>query len=201
MSLALKYLPASRGTLVLLRRKLSLTERGKEILEMRREQLVKAIVDLINVVKRRPSVEHKLVRVLEEIARVRLARGEVEYSSLASLVSEPELDVLAVSYHGVPVPQIRVRSPPGAELLHDSELRRLSAELWEAVAELVEVVNAELALERLAAHLNYINRVVNGLERIIIPQLRETIRRLEERVEEEALEEFTRLKRVRGRHP
>ena len=193
-----KFLPISRGTLIKLRNRLKLMKRGKEVLEMRREQLIREITNLLMVIKKRPEVEHRLVNEIHEISRVRLIRGEVEFTSLISLVKRPIIEILPYSIQGVPVPQIKIVSDPDLSNLKDPELKRLANNFWEIMKELIEIANAEIAIEKLANYLNYINRIVNSLEKNLIPQLEKLIKYVEERVEEESLEEFIRLKKIKG---
>lgn len=193
-----KFLPISRGTLIKLRSQLKLMKRGKEVLEMRREQLIREITNLLMVIKKRPEVEHRLINEIHEISRVRLIRGEVEFTSLVSLVKRPIIEILPYSIQGVPVPQVKIVSDPDLSNLKDPELKRLANNFWEIMKELIEIANAEIAIEKLANYLNYINRIVNSLEKNLIPQLEKLIKYVEERVEEESLEEFIRLKKIKG---
>ncbi|RLE82607.1 MAG: hypothetical protein DRJ52_01970 [Thermoprotei archaeon] len=193
---SLRYLPASRGTLLKLRRQLELAKRGKSVLEMRRDQLVKEIFTLIDRLKERPKIEEKYIKALEDLSLLRLKRGEVEFFSIVSLVRPPVLEVLAISIEGVSVPQIKILRKPDYSLVKDPEYRTLLENAWQVIEELIEVTNIEIAVEKLCAQLSYINRVVNSLEENFIPKLEETIRYIGEKIEEEMLEEFVRLKNI-----
>ncbi|RLE62636.1 MAG: hypothetical protein DRJ38_09295 [Thermoprotei archaeon] len=193
----LGYLPASRGTLLMLRRKLELIRRGKNILEMRRDQLVREIFLLIDKLKKRANIEKKFVEALDSLAILRIYRGEQEFRSMLELVKPPEIEVLLVSVQGVPVPQARVKKEPDFSLIKDPEYYMAFTRLWEAVKELIEISNIEVVVERLTAQLSYINRVVNSIEKKLIPSFRETIRYIEEKLEEEVLGEYIRLMKIR----
>lgn len=192
---SLRYLPASRGTLLRLRQQLELARRGKSVLEMRRDQLIKEIFAMLDKLKMRAKVEEKYIKALEEVNHLRLNRREPEFSSIASLVKPPIIDVLMVSVQGVPVPQVRILKEPDFSQVRDPEYRSALVALWEAIKNLIEITNIEMAVEKLCAQLSYINRVVNSLEENFIPTLEEIIRYIEEKIEEEMLEEFVRLKR------
>jgi len=193
----LGYLPASRGTLLMLRRKLELIRRGKNILEMRRDQLVREIFLLIDKLKKRADIEKKFVEALEALSVLRMYRGEQEFRSMLELVKPPEIEVLLISVQGVPVPQARVKKEPDLSLIKDPEYRMTFKKLWEAVKELIEISNIEVIVERLTAQLSYINRVVNSIEKKLIPSFEETIRYIEEKLEEEVLGEYIRLMKIR----
>ncbi|MCD6096270.1 MAG: V-type ATP synthase subunit D [Thermoprotei archaeon] len=193
---SLQFLPASRGTLVKLRRQLNLVVRGKEILEMRREQLVKELFEIMDKLKERGGIEHEYLRVLEEVCRLRTLRGEYEYRSITSLIEPPEAEVLLISIQGVTVPQVRITRDPDLSKIKDPEYRMAFERLWKVLKRLFELANLEVAVEKLSRQLNYINRIVNSLEKNVIPNLKETIRYVEEKVNEEMLEEFVRLREV-----
>ena len=194
---SLSYLPASRGTLLALRRKLALVRRGKEILEMRRDQLVGEIFRLIGMLRERADIERKYVRALADLAFLRVARGEQEFRSIVGLVRKPEMESLLVSIQGVAVPQVKIVKEPDFSLIKDPEYRKLLERLWEAVKELIEASNIEIAVERLSEQLSYINRVVNSLEKNIIPSLEDAIRYIEEKLDEEMLSEYIRILKIR----
>lgn len=199
---SLRYLPTSRGTLVSLRQRLQLVKRGKEVLEMRRDQLVKEIFLLIDKLKLRSILEDSFVNNLKRISRLRLTIGELDFHSKANLVRPPKLDALLVSIQGVPVTQVRVLEDVDLSKLKDPELEEAIEKLWDSLKGLIEIANIEVAVERLCQQLAYINRIVNSLDRNIIPQLEEAIRHIEEKLEQESLEEFIRLKKLsdsRGR--
>ncbi len=194
--MSIEFLPTSRGTLIKLRNKLELVKRGKEILEMRREQLIKEILSLLEIVKRRPLLEHKLTGKIREISKIRLIRGENEFKSIVGLVKQPVLEVLPISFQGVVVPQIKIIEDIDLNNLKDPEIKKLARELWSIIKELIKIVNAEVAIEEIAEYLAYINRVVNSLEKVIIPEIENLIKYVEEKLEEESIEEFTRLKKI-----
>jgi len=198
MSTSFRFLPASRGILMRLRTQLNLVRRGKEVLEMRREQLIKRLFELIDKVKERSNIEAKYVHILREANRLRVMYGDENYSSIASLVSPPKVEVLLMSVEGVVVPQIKVVEEPDFSSVSEPEYRRMFSEMWNVLKMLIDLVNLENTVERLSRQLSYINRVVNSLEKKVIPNLQEAIRYVEEKVHEEMLEEFVRISKSRG---
>ncbi|HFC49180.1 MAG TPA: hypothetical protein ENJ59_00450, partial [Thermofilum sp.] len=113
-----------------------------------------------------------------------------------NLVKPPKLQMLLESVQGVPVPKVKVVEEPDFSRIIDPEYRKALETLWEALHEMIEIANKEMAVERLCRQLQYINRVVNSLDKNLIPQLREAISRIEEKVSEEEIEEFMRLKMI-----
>ena len=194
----LRFLPASRGTLQLLRRRLELVQRGKDILQMRRDQLAKELLSIMEGLRRREDAEREFFEAARRVALLRLTRGDYDFRSMAALVRPPKVVSVLTSYQGVPVPQARVVEDPDFSKVVDPEYREAVEKLWEAVKKLIDVANSEAAVERISEQLSYINRVVNSLEKNVIPALQDALRRIEERVIEEELEDFVRIKLLVG---
>ncbi len=194
----LKFLPASRGTLQLLRRRLELVQRGKDILQMRRDQLAKELLSIMEGLRRRGDAEREFFEAARKVAMLRVVRGEHDFLSVTALVRPPRFVGVITSYQGVPVPQARIAEEPDYSKVVDPEYREAIEKLWDAVRKLVDVANSEAAVERISEQLSYINRVVNSLEKNTIPMLQDALRRVEERVLEEELEDFVRVKIFAG---
>ena len=196
MSSELAFLPASRGTLLLLRRRLELVKRGKEVLQMRRDQLGKEVFAIMDELKKLAEAEKRYLEAARRVTQLRMSRGEHDFESIASLVRPPEIEIVIVSRQGVPVPEARIISEPDYSRVADPEYREALENLWEAMKTMILVANRELEVEKLCQQLQYINRVVNSLEKNLIPKLEDALRRIEEHVSEEEIEEFVRIKLV-----
>ena len=194
METQLQFLPASRGTLLRLRERLELVERGKDVLEMRRDQLVKEVFLLMDELRYRAHAEHEYLKAIRVLDRIRSLRGEHDFISKTNLVKPPKLQVLLESVQGVPVPKVMVLEEPDFSRIVDPEYKKAIETLWDALHEMIEIANKEMAVERLCKQLQYINRVVNSLDKNLIPRLKEAISRIEEKVSEEEIEEFVRIK-------
>ncbi|MCC6050054.1 MAG: hypothetical protein LM580_05075 [Thermofilum sp.] len=194
----LAFLPPSRGTLQMLRRRLELAKRGLTILQMRREMLARELVLLLSELRRRREAEEAFARALQRAAELRASRGEIEFRSMASLAKPPRIELVAVSYQGVPVRQARVAGEPDLSAVHDPEFREVAEELWRALAGMIEVANVEEAAAEVGKQLVSINQVANSLERSVIPSLEDAVKRVEEWVANRELEDFVRARRLRG---
>lgn len=194
----LAFLPASRGTLQLLRKRLELVKRGKDVLQMRRDQLAKELLEIMDELQKRPKAEQEFIEASRRAALMRVARGEYDFRSAASLVRPPKITSIIVSYQGIPVPQARIVQEPDFTQITDPDYRETIQQLWDAVKTMIDVANKEVAVEKISEQLLYINRVVNSLDKNLIPALSNTLRRIEERVIEEELEDFVRVKLLGG---
>ncbi|MEM4516406.1 MAG: V-type ATP synthase subunit D, partial [Thermofilum sp.] len=82
----LKFLPASRGALQLLRRRLELVKRGKDILQMRRDQLAKELLSIMEYLRKRAEAEREFFEAARRVSLLRVVRGDYDFKSTASLV-------------------------------------------------------------------------------------------------------------------
>jgi len=190
-------MPISRGTLLKLRERLAVARRGKEVLEMRREQLVHELLSSVGKIERRLALDDKLYELFGEAIKLYLTLGEYEYRSVCSALKAPKVETLIESLYGVKVPKVKVVNEPNFSAISDPEVRRLASALYEALKEAISLAAEEEKVRALAKHLEYVNRVTNSLEKIVIPQLEELIRYVSERLEEEMVSEFTALKKLK----
>lgn len=198
MSSWLAFLPPSRGTLQLLRSRLELAKRGLAVLQLRREALARELASLLAKLRARREAERAFVEALQRAAELRASRGEIEFRSMASLAGPPRVEIVPLSYQGIPVRQARVVRGPDLSQMYDPEYRAVAEQLWAALADLIEMANVEEAAVRVGEQLLRVNQIVNSLEKRVIPSLEEAERRVEEWVASRELEDFVRAKRLRG---
>ena len=131
---------------------------------------------------------------------VRYAYGVLGYDrfeSAAAAVDLMEVQALPTSSVGVIMPEVRISGRPGPEQAPSPTMMKATAKLVRAVEEAIELGVLEAKVEKLARELMDTNRKVNALEKVVIPGYKDTIRYIEERLNEEALQEFFVTKRVR----
>jgi len=165
---------------------------------MKRDQLVKESQNLLPDLKRRPDIEKKLGDAYRLLRLAYAAAGPDEMRK-AALLTMPLLTEMKIkSVIGVEIPEITMRefglaTSPSLNAVVIATARKLA----DAIKELIPLVNSEAKFERLAAALADTMRKVNALEKIIIPDHEAAIKYIEEALEEDALEEFLRVKKYR----
>ncbi|MDK2384669.1 MAG: V-type ATP synthase subunit D [Candidatus Korarchaeota archaeon] len=188
----------TKGFLIRLRERTRLLRSGVDALKMKRDQLVKESQNLLPDLRRRSEVEKKLEEAYKLLRLAYAAAGPDEMRK-AALLTMPLLTEMKVrSVIGVEIPEIEIRgfalaTSPSLNAVVIAAARKFS----EAVKELMPLVNSEAKFERLAAALADTMRKVNALEKIIIPDHEAAIKYIEEALEEDALEEFLRVKKYR----
>ena len=190
----------TKGFLIEMKRRVSFIERGCEFLKLKRDQLAKELSVSIDVLRgRRGTLEDQLRRIYDLVVSAYLSLGPAEVGSQASSIrKELAIDVLPVSVMGVLYPRIRVQSKPRVEGRLDIALSRAAELASEIMEELIQIAEFEARVERIADELGKTNRKVNALENIVIPDYKQTMKFIEDKLDEEALEELVRIKLIGG---
>jgi len=191
--------PSTKGALIRLRDTLSFIKKGKEVLQMKRDQLAGEVNKLLVKLAIRKEVEGKISDLLKEVMEILITLGTEDVSSLASSVPEISVDFRLYSVMGVVVPRITVKTQPQTNAISNLSVRKLAEKAKEVLTKMMEMAEIETGIERLALELMFTNRKVNALEKVVIPAYEEMIRYIEDRLFEQELEEFVRTKFIRDR--
>jgi V/A-type H+-transporting ATPase subunit D len=199
---ALKVNP-NRMELLKLRRRGDVARRGHKLLKDKLDELMKEFLVRIGAGRRlRVEVERELAGAFGLLA---LARAEAGSAALAQalLAGEPAelLSVGVKPVMSVRVPQFTLADLPAAggysfattPAVLDGALATLGA----VVARMVELAEREKAIELLAAEIERTRRRVNALEYVLIPQIDDTIRDIQMKMDEAERGNLTRLMKVK----
>lgn len=190
----------TKGYLMDMKRRIGFIEKGTEFLKLKRDHLAKELTSSIEILKgRRRLLLDNLREAYSALTAAYLSLGPTEVQSQTkSIKSELELDILPRSVMGVRYPDVRIKSKPeiGAEL--DITLAHASEEVYEILEDLIQLAEFESRAERIADELGKTNRKVNALENTVIPDYKEIIKYIEEKLDEEQMEELVRMKQIGG---
>lgn len=188
---------ATKGTLQKAREQLEFIERGKDVLKMKRDQLAGELNGLLAGLAKRKEVDRLFVEALEAARYAHTVLGSDAFDSAARAVSMIEVRGVPKSTVGVAMPDVEfVRRPIPAEA-PSAAVMKVVGKLSRAVQGEVELGVLEAKLERLARELMDTNRKVNALEKVVIPGYKAMIRYIEDRLNEQALQEFFVTRRMR----
>ncbi|RKY67659.1 MAG: V-type ATP synthase subunit D [Candidatus Latescibacterota bacterium] len=194
---------ATRMELLRLKKRLDLARRGHKLLKDKQDELMRQLLSLIETLKGlRTKVEKELLDVYQSFLTARLWTDEQmleEALSFPSKVVQLQVEERRIMNLRVPVLKPKLKGEiycygfahtPG-EL--DACLKKLDSVL----ENMVKLSEAEKTLQLLADEIEKTRRRVNALEYILIPNLQQTIKYIEMRLEEIDLETLTRLMRVK----
>ena len=183
-----------------MKRRIGFIERGTEFLKLKRDQLAKELTTSLDVLRGRRKV---LMDILQEayaaVTAAYLSLGPMEVQSQArSIKSALELEVLPRAVMGVRYPFVKIGEKPQVTAELDITLSVASDKVYEILDDIIRLAEFETRVERIADELGKTNRKVNALENIIIPEYKQIIKFIEDKLDEESLEELVRMKLIGG---
>jgi len=190
---------ASPGVLLALREQLNFIVKGKEILEMKRDRLAGEINRLLGEIKIRNEMEARLNDAYKLLIQVLMRKGLKNLMTLAKSVGYMDINFSTEMVMGINLVRLGVKKSVDSTVYYDTLIQALAKKFNEAFKFMIRTAEIENNIEMLAYELMGTARKVNSLEKIVIPQYRETIRYVEERLMEDALSEFVRTKHIVGR--
>jgi V/A-type H+-transporting ATPase subunit D len=196
----------TKSNLIRLRDELNFAREGKELLSQKREVLVAELLRLHDdAVKAREELDTLLAAGYRIFAEAALLEGFAALDRLAlGAPPGPEVQVQERSIMGVVVPLVERKAPrvwrpataPGGGSVAADRAARL---FLDVVDKLLEVAEIETAIYRLAMETRKTLRRERALENQLIPQYAETVRFIQESLEERERESFYQLKLLKGK--
>ena len=201
--MSLINIPPTRSNLLQLKSSLVFAREGYTILDKKREVLT---MELLSMESRAEEQQKKVASLMEkayralELAWLTMGREKVEWATI-SVSNATEVDVINHGLMGVPLPSITsYGSPPTLTYsLADTMafLDEANRAYKEVLVEIPLLASLEVSVRRIAAELKKTQRRVNALERIFIPNFEETIRFIQDNLEEQDREEVFRMQWLR----
>lgn len=195
----------TRSNLLKTRESLRLAQEGYDLLDQKREVLLMELMQIVHDLRElEREVEEKTEDAYAALESALLSMGSesVQWAAL-SAVGERDVTMLHRSVMGVPIVTLQgvetelsklQASPVGTSPALD-EARQHFAELVPLIYRWSEV---EISVWRLAGEIRNTQRRVNALENIFIPQYENTVKAIEDVLEESDREEFIRKKKVKS---
>lgn len=190
----------TKGYLMETKRRIQTVERGTEFLKLKRDQLAKDLTESLDVLKgRRGLLMNNLQEAYGALTAAYLSLGPMEVQSQTrSIKNTLELDVLPRSVMGVVYPSIRIKERPEIAAELDITLAFAAEKVYEIIEELIRLAEFEERVSRIAEELGSTSRKVNALENMVIPDMRYIIKFIEDKLDEESMEELVRMKLIGG---
>jgi V/A-type H+/Na+-transporting ATPase subunit D len=190
----------TKGYLMETKRRIQTVERGTEFLKLKRDQLAKDLTESLDVLKgRRGLLLNNLQEAYGALTAAYLSLGPMEVQSQTrSIKNTLDLDVLPRSVMGVVYPSIRIKERPEIAAELDITLAFAAEKVYEIIEELIRLAEFEERVSRIAEELGSTSRKVNALENMVIPDMRYIIKFIEDKLDEESMEELVRMKLIGG---
>ena len=201
----MKNVAPTKTNLLNLKNELKFARLGYELLDQKRNIL---IIELLNLVDQAVEFQEKVDKALEEAYRTfeeaTLSMGKRKVISLASAVNmDTGINIRQRKIMGVALPVVETSftekapyySPMDTSFWIDSSIDHFKAVL-ELLGRLAEL---KISIMRLAQEVRKTIRKVNALEKIAIPDLKDTVEYISNRLEENERDMFMLMKQVKNR--
>ncbi|MHC4335615.1 MAG: V-type ATP synthase subunit D [Planctomycetota bacterium] len=193
---------ATRMTLLNLRKRVALAQRGHRLLSEKRDELSRQLIHIAKEIQPlRKKVESEL---LETCRRFMVARATMEPEDIKAAMEVPtkkfSLAVEFASIMSVKVPHL-LKEIAGEIICYgfattSGELDVALLALERAFDHLIELAEKEKQARLLAIELQMTRRRVNVLEHVVIPELHETIRFIYDKLAEAERDNTSRLMKI-----
>jgi V/A-type H+/Na+-transporting ATPase subunit D len=202
--MSLDNISATRINLIQTKKTLSLAESGRDILERKRDILLRELrTSIYEAEQAREELSEALTKAYQNLKEAELAKGSETVANVA-LGSSYESDFI-LDYHsimGVTVPIIEFqsedRAKPDYGFANTSvELDQAFKQFYSTLTRIAELARAEGTVFQIANDVRRTQRRVNALNYVLIPSYRRTVKRIEQVLEEKDREEFVRTKRIK----
>ncbi len=195
----------TKTNLMKLRRERSFTQEGYDLLEQKRQILVVELMGLMDkTADAQEKVEKELVEAFKALQNAVLVMGRRAVSNIAPAVNvESDITITMRRLMGVNLPRVEVTiedvapyfSLGGTSFWVDETIARFKG-LLQDLGKLAEL---RISLMRIVEEVRKTMRRVNALEKIAIPDYEESIKYIEDTLEESERETFATLKLVKER--
>jgi V/A-type H+-transporting ATPase subunit D len=202
--MSLEDISATRINLIQTKKTLSLAESGRDILERKRDILLRELRTSVYEAERtRDELSDALAKAYWNLKEADIAKGPETVANVA-LGSSYEGNFLLDyrSIMGVTVPIVEFRSETEAK--PDYGFANTSAELdstfkqfYGLLSYTAELARAEGTVFQIANDVHRTQRRINALNHILIPKYKSTVKLIELVLEEKDREEFVRTKRIK----
>lgn len=199
--MAIQAVP-TKGNLINSKKSLELSKLGYELLDKKRNILIREMMSLIDYVK---SIQGKIDKAYEE-AYLALETANVTMGFCDEISrSVAEEDSLTLSYRsvmGVEIPIVSIEEKTGLDLQYGlyttnsilDDAQKKFMEVKYLTAHLAEVENS---VYRLATAISTTQKRANALKNIMIPRFEATVKYITDALDEKDREEFSRLKVIK----
>jgi V/A-type H+-transporting ATPase subunit D len=193
---------ATRMELLYLRKRVALAVRGHRLLSEKRDEISRQLIRIAGEI--RPLRRRVEARLLETSRRFMLARATMEPEDIKAALEVPtkkfSLAIKFANIMNVKVPHL-TKQIQGQIICYgfattSGELDVALMALEKALDDLIELAEKEKQAHLLATELQMTRRRVNVLEHVVIPELKEAIRFIFDKLAEAERDNTTRLMKI-----
>ncbi len=197
---------ATRMELLKLKKRVKLAKRGHKLLKDKRDELMKQFLSLIHRNRElREEIEREIAVVYQNFLAARsLMLPEMLEEALMLPKARMKVDITTELIMSVQVPKITLSRGGDGIISYGfyevpSELDQSLQDLDNLMPKLLQLAEMEKSLELLATEIEKTRRRVNALEYVLIPELENTARFIEMKLDEMERSALTTLMSIMGK--
>ncbi|NLU35917.1 MAG: V-type ATP synthase subunit D [Clostridiales bacterium] len=205
--MAVKNVNPTRMELTKLKRKLVSAVRGHKLLKDKRDELMRQFMELVQINRRlRERVENGISSANKNFALARaVMQDETINTAFLAPKQEVYLDVGKKNVMSVEIPQFeyKTRTPDPNDIYSygyaftSGDLDSAVKSLADILPDMLKLAEVEKACQMLAAEIEKTRRRVNALEHVLIPDMKEKIKYITMKLDENERSTQVRLMKVK----
>lgn len=195
----------TKGNLILAKNSLALAKQGYELMDKKRNILIRELMDLIEEAKDiQTEIDHTFTSAYQALQRANIELGIQHVEEISwSIPVEDSIKIKTRSIMGTEIPLVQYEQkslPPAYSMFTTKESLDKARERFERVKDLtIKLSMVENSAYRLASNIKKTQKRANALKNITIPMYEELTVTISNALEEKEREEFTRLKVIKQR--
>lgn len=189
--------------------RLEFVKKGENFLDYKREQLIQRIRNIWTDYKQqRKNFYNSLKKSIRKLTQVYKDMGKTEFnliSKISEIQFKPEINISFIKKIGIIIPRIdykleqEEKLPPYSFENTSPHLEELVDKLKQLLRDIIVLAETEDVILKYATNFRKVDRRINGLKNIVRPNLKDTIKKVSNIIEEMQRESFIRLKAVKER--
>ena len=193
----------TKSNLMLAKNSLRLSKHGYELLDKKRNVLIREMMELIDEAKSVQSrIDETFATAYKKLSVANMTMGSKYVEQVANSIKiDNSIKVVTHSVMGVEVPKVIAaegdNSIPYGAYSTNSALDEAYKAFLEVRKLTVELAEVETAVCRLAVSIKKTQKRANSLKNITIPKYEQTVKDIQAALEEKDREEFSRLKVIK----
>ncbi len=193
----------TKGNLILAKNSLALARQGYDLMDKKRNILIRELMDLIDEAKDiQKQIDTTFTRAYACLQRANIEHGISKVQELAFTVPiEESIQVQTRSIMGTEIPHVKYDAQENSltySLIDTYESIDIAREAFRQVKDLtIKLSMVENSAYRLAASIKKTQKRANALKNITIPTYSALVYKISNELEEKEREEFTRLKVIK----